>query len=265
MGPTIRRRFERDPDNDDYTIFGRASVLDHLEELRKRLVRACIAVAVGMGVAFFFIDRIVNFVLAPTRAALPPGASLIYTQPTEAFSLYIQVAMMAGAILTSPVVVYQLWRFIAPGLRGSDKNLAVPFVLLMTTGAIGGAAFGHYIVFPYMISFFGTFSSAKLTFMPKLDDVFGLYTKMILGMVIVFQIPTLAYFLARLGLVTARLLWRNFKYAVFVIFILAAILTPSADPWNQTVFAAPMIALYLLSILIAWFCAPKHQEPSTDL
>jgi sec-independent protein translocase protein TatC len=255
MATTFRRRLESDQDDEAHGIFGRASVLDHLEELRKRMVFACITVAVGMVVAFFFIDRIVNFVLAPTRAALPPGASLIYTQPTEAFSLYIQVALMAGAVLTSPIVVYQLWRFIAPGLRGSDKRLAIPFVLLMTTGAIGGAAFGHYIVFPYMITFFGTFSSPNLTFMPKLNDVFGLYTKMILGMVIVFQIPTLAYFLARLGLVTARLLWRNFKYAVFVIFILAAVLTPSADPWNQMVFAAPMIALYLLSIGIAWFCA----------
>jgi sec-independent protein translocase protein TatC len=262
MGPTFPRRFERDPDDADYTIFGRASVLDHLEELRKRLVRACLAVAVGMLVSFFFIDRIVNFVLAPTRAALPPGSSLIYTQPTEAFSLYIEIAMMAGAILTSPIVVYQLWRFIAPGLRGSDKSLAVPFVLLMTTGAVTGAAFGHYILFPYMIAFFGTFSSANLTFLPKLDDVFGLYTKMILGMAIVFQIPTLAYFLARLGLVTARLLWSNFKYAILVIFILAAVLTPSADPWNQTVFAAPMIALYLLSIVIAWFCAPVRNATS---
>jgi sec-independent protein translocase protein TatC len=264
MGPTLPSRFEPDPADESSGILGRASVLDHLEELRKRLVRACIAIAVGMLVAFFFIERIVNFVLAPTRAALPPGSSLIYTQPTEAFSLYIQVAMMAGAVLTSPIVVYQLWRFIAPGLRGSDKKLAVPFVLLMTTGAIAGAAFGHYIVFPYMIAFFGTFSSPNLTFLPKLDQVFGLYTKMVLGMAIVFQIPTLAYFLARLGLVTARLLWSNFKYAVFVIFILAAILTPSADPWNQTVFAAPMIALYLLSIVIAWFCAPSRKGPSPE-
>jgi len=258
MAPTFPSRFQRNPDDEAYAIFGRASVLDHLEELRKRLVRACIAIAVGMLVSFIFIERIVNFVLAPTRAALPPGSSLIYTQPTEAFSLYIEIAMMAGAILTAPIVVYQLWKFIAPGLRGSDKNLAIPFVALMTTGAIGGAAFGHYIVFPYMISFFGTFSSPNLTFLPKLDDVFGLYTKMILGMAIVFQIPTLAYFLARLGLVTARLLWTNFKYAILIIFIIAAVLTPSADPWNQTVFAAPMIALYLLSIIIAWFVAPKR-------
>lgn len=262
MGPTFPRRFTRDPDDESYSIFGRASVLDHLEELRKRLVRACLAIAVGMLVSFFFIERIVNFVLAPTRAALPPGSSLIYTQPTEAFSLYIEIAMMSGAILTAPIVVYQLWRFIAPGLRGSDKNLAVPFVLLMTAGAVSGAAFGHYIVFPYMISFFGTFSSDSLTFLPKLSDVFGLYTKMILGMAIVFQIPTLAYFLARLGLVSARLLWSNFKYAILVIFILAAILTPSADPWNQTVFAAPMIVLYLLSIAIAWFCAPSRKASS---
>jgi sec-independent protein translocase protein TatC len=262
MSAALARAYDPEPEEDGQPGDGRMSLLDHLEEFRRRLIRACVAIAIGMVAAFFFIEQIVNFVLAPTWAALPPGSSLIYTQPTEAFSFYIQIAMMAGAVLTSPFVVYQVWRFIAPGLRASEKGLAIPFVILMTSGAVGGAAFGHYIVFPYMIAFFGTFSSPDLTFLPKLDDVVGLYTKTVFGMAIVFQIPTMAFFLARLGLVTARFLWRNFKYAIFVIFILAAVLTPSADPWNQTVFAAPMIALYLVSIGIAWLCAPARKTSS---
>jgi sec-independent protein translocase protein TatC len=108
-----------------------------------------------------------------------------------------------------------------------------------------------------MIAFFGTFNSPDLAFLPKIDDVFDLYVKMLLGMVAVFQIPTVVFFLARMSLVTARFLWRNIKYAILLIFIVAAVLTPSTDPWNQTVFAAPMIVLYLFSILIAWAVAPR--------
>ena len=132
-------------------------------------------------------------------------------------------------------------------------------MLLTTIGAVSGAAFSHYILFPYLIAFFGTFHSADLTFMPRLDEVFDLYTKMLIGMSVVFQIPTLAFFLAKMRLVTAGWLWRNFKYAILIIFIIAAVLTPTADPWNQTVFAAPMVGLYLLSILIVRLVQPKDK------
>jgi sec-independent protein translocase protein TatC len=165
--------------------------------------------------------------------------------------------LIAGCLLAAPFVMFQVWLFIAPGLYAREKKLAVPFVLLTTMGTIAGAAFSHYILFPSMIAFFGTFSSADLQFLPRVEDVFDLYLKMLLGMVAVFQIPTLVFFLARMRLVTARFLWRHIKYAILLIFIVAAVLTPSSDPWNQSVFAAPMIVLYLLSIAIAWAVAPR--------
>jgi len=154
--------------------------------------------------------------------------------------------------------MFQVWRFIAPALYANEKRFVIPFVLLTSVGAIGGAAFSHYILFPAMMAFFGTFSSTDLTFMPRVEDAFDLYTKMLLGMVAVFQIPTLAFFLGKMRLVTARFLWRNFKYAFLLIFIVAAFLTPTTDPWDQLIFAAPMVALYLLSILIVWTVEPRR-------
>jgi len=166
--------------------------------------------------------------------------------------------LCVSALLASPFIMFQVWRFVAPGLYANEKKFVVPFVLLTTAGSVGGAAFSHYIVFPYMMAFFGTFNSPDLAFMPRLEDAFDLYTRMLLGMTLVFQIPTVVFFLAKMRLVTARLLWRNIKYAILTIFIVAAVLTPSADPWNQIVFAAPMLGLYLVSILIAWIVGPKQ-------
>ena len=250
------------PEDDDELRVGQMGFLEHLDELRKRILRACMAVAAGMLVAFVFIDRLVSFVLAPTRRMLPPGTRLIYTSPGEAFGLYIDIALIAGVLLAAPYVMFQVWRFIAPGLYAKEKRLAIPFVFLTTVGALGGAAFSHYILFPYLIAFFGTFNSPDLAFMPRVEDAFDLYTKMLLGMVVVFQIPTLAFFLAKMRLVTAGFLWRNFKYAFLIIFVIAAVFTPTADPWNQTVFAAPMVGLYLMSILIVWLVQPKRRLTS---
>ena len=249
--------FQLLPEDDDDERQGAMGFLDHLDELRTRIIRSCVSVAVEMLITFAFIDRIVAFVLAPARRMLPPGTHMVYTQPGEAFGLYVEVAMVAGALLAAPFIMFQVWRFMAPGLYAREKRLAVPFVVLTSTGALAGAAFSHYIFFPSMIAFFGTFHSTDLTFMPRVEDVFDLYTKMLVGMCVVFQIPTLAFFLARMRLVTARFMWRNFQYAFLLIFIIAAVLTPSTDPWNQIVFAAPMVVLYLLSILIVWATRPK--------
>jgi sec-independent protein translocase protein TatC len=239
--------------------FAGFSVLEFLEQFRKRVLRACLAVAVGVLITFTFIDRVVNFVLAPTRRVLPPGSKLIYTQPGEAFSLYIMVGLLSGVVIASPFIMFQLWRLVAPALYANEKKLAIPFVLLTTSLAIAGAAFNHYIIFPYMIAFFGTFGSASLVFLPRLEDAFDLYAKMMLGMMAVFQIPPVTLFLARMGLVTPRWLWRQTKYAILIIFIVAAVLTPSPDAWTQIMFATPMIGLYLISILVAWiFQAPKR-------
>lgn len=235
------------------------TLLAHLEEFRRRLVRAALAIGAGMVVSFFFIDRIFSFIFEPTRKMLPAGSALIYTQPGEAFGLYINIAIVSGAILALPFLFYQVWAFIAPALYSREKRFVIPFILLTTIGAVTGAAFSHYVLFPYMIAFFGTFSGADMQFLPQVSEVFGLYLKMLGGTMLVFQMPTFAFFLARMHMITARWLWRNIKYAILIIFIVAAVITPSADPWIQTVFAAPMVMLYVLSIVIAWLAAPRRK------
>ncbi len=236
------------------------SFLEHLDELRKRLIVCAVSVGAGMLVAAFFVAQIQDFVLAPAQRVLPEGSRLIYTQPSEGFAFMINLALIAGTLLAAPMIFFQIWLFIAPGLYVNEKRLVVPFIALTTSGAVGGAAFSHYIAFPYTLAFLGSFNSPDLLFLPQLKEVFGLYLKMLLGMVAVFQMPTFAFFLAKMGLVTAGWLWRNLRYAIFLMFVAAAVLTPSSDPWNQTVFAAPMIALYLLSIVIAWAVAPRARS-----
>src|SRR5262245_3015364 len=135
-------------DEDDDSLSGKMSFLEHLDELRKRIVNSCIAIAVGVALTFAFIDRIFNYILGPTRKALPPGVKLIYTQPGEAFSLYITVALIAGVIVAAPFIMFQVWMFIAPGLYSNEKRMAIPFVVFTTLGFILGAAFNHYIAFP---------------------------------------------------------------------------------------------------------------------
>src|ERR1043165_9402290 len=246
------------PEDDDDALSGKMSFLEHLDELRKRIVNSCIAIGVGIALTFYFIDRVFNLILAPPRAALPPGVKLIYTEPGEAFSLYITVALIAGAVVAAPYIMYQVWMFIAPGLYQNEKRMAIPFVLFTTIGFIAGAAFNHYVAFRFMMVFFASFNTPDLAFMPKLEDVFGLYTKMLLGMGVVFQMPTVVFFLAKMKLVSARFLIAQFKYAFLIIFVVAAVITPTGDMMTQAIFAAPMVGLYLLSIVIAWVVGPKR-------
>jgi len=253
-------------DEDDDRRERRMGFLEHLDELRVRIIRAGIAVGVGMLIAFAFYQRLGDFVLQPIIASLPAGAALVYIKPGEGFSFYLNVSLIGGLLLAAPFVMYQVWRFIAPGLYAKETRFAVPFVVLTTVGSIGGALFTHYVMFPATISFLGTFHSTAMRFVPRVEDTFDLYKNMMIGMVVVFQMPTLIFFLAKMRLVTARFLWRNIQYAILIIFILAAALTPSTDPWNQTIFALPMIALYLLSIALAWIVAPKGSaEPDRSM
>jgi sec-independent protein translocase protein TatC len=247
------------------SLFGNVSILEVLEQFRKRVVRALIAVALGAVVGFVFIDRLIGFLLRPTRNALPQGTKLVYTQPGEAFSLYVLVALLSGVVFAMPFVMYQLWRLIAPLVPPGAKRFAVPFVLFTTLGFVAGAAFTHYIAFPYMMAFFASFNTPDLLFMPRLEDVFDLYTKMVIGMALVFQMPTVVFFLAKLGLITAGFLWRSFRYAFLVIFVVAAVITPTGDMVTQAIFAAPMVGLYILSIGIAWIFGKVKPIPSTAL
>ena len=233
-------------------LLGDVSVLDRLDDLRRRLVRSAIAVVVGMVLGFAFISQVVDFILGPTRRALPPGVTLIYTRPGGAFSLYIQIAVIVGITVAMPYIMFQIWKLVAPIVPPAARKFAFPFAIFTTLGFIAGAAFTHYIAFPYMMAFFSSFNTPDLQFLPNLSDVFDLYTKMLLGMGAVFQMPTVIFFLAKAGLVTARLLLRSFRYAFLLIFIAAAIITPTGDMVTQAIFAAPMLGLYMLSIGIAW-------------
>jgi sec-independent protein translocase protein TatC len=252
--------YQPELEDDDDGSAGKMSFLEHLDELRKRIVQSCLGVAVGILASFAFINQIVNFLLTPTRNVLPAGSRMIYTQPGEAFGLYIQVSLIAGVVVAAPWIAYQVWLFIAPGLYANEKRLAIPFVTMSTLGFVSGALVNHYVTFPFMMQFFGSFNTPDLVFMPRLEDVFDLYSKMLLGMGLVFQMPTIVYFLAKMRLVTARFLLRHFKYAFLIIFIVAAVITPTGDMITQTIFAAPMVGLYVLSILIAWIVRPKQES-----
>src|SRR5437763_16010574 len=258
------QRLPPDDDLDDDESGSKMSFLEHLDELRKRIINACIAIGIGFVISFAFVERIFNFIFGPTREVLPPGVTLAYTRPSEAFSLYIQVALIGGILLAAPAVMYQVWLFIAPGLYSKEKRFAIPFVVLTTGGFLLGAAFNHYLAFPSMMWFFASFNSSNLQFIPKVEDTFDLYLTMLLWMGVVFQMPTIVFFLAKMRLVTARFLWKQLRYAILLTFIVAAVIRPTVDPVNQTMFAAPMIGLYLLSIVIAWLVNRRNKGKADD-
>ncbi len=240
------------------------SVLEQLDEFRKRLIRSAYGVGVGVLIAFAKINPIVDFVFRPIRTILPPGSKLIYTVPGEAFSVYVTIALIAGVVLAAPWIMWQVWQLIAPALYLKEKKFAFWFIFMTSVGFVGGAAFNHYVAFKMLMVFFAQFHSSNLAFMPRLDDVLDMYTRMLLVMGVVFQMPTLVFFLAKMGLVTARFLASQFKYAILVIFIIAAVVTPSGDPYNQTILALPMIGLYIISIFIAWIFGPVAKKRTDE-
>lgn len=255
----------RDPDDDEYdedgAPGGKMSFLEHLDELRQRIIRSLVAVVVGFVVSVLFIERIFRFVMEPQRAVVPSG-KFIYTEGPEAFLLQLKAAAIVGAILALPVLLWQVWAFISPGLYANEKRLALPFVASGTLFFVSGALFSHYVVFPAAWAFFASFSTDYMEFMPRIGSVFSLYVQLALGMGAVFQIPTVVMFLARIGLVTPRQLVRNFKYAFLGVFVVAAIITPGTDPLSQVLVAVPMLGLYVLSIGIAWIFKRRDTNSS---
>jgi len=239
---------------------GRMSFLDHLDELRRRLVAAALSLAVGTLVAFVFINRIFDFIMRPLYEKLPAGSKLIYTEPTEAFMLNVKIALLAGIVIAAPLIMWQLWLFIAPGLYAHEKRFALPFILMASIFFVGGAAFNHYVLFPLAWVFLAGFTTDYMMFMPRIAPVFSLYAMLMLAMGLIFEMPAVVLVLARMGLVTAGFLWRQIKYAVLIIFILAAVITPTGDPMTQSLMAGPMIVLYVLSIGLAWAFGKRRRR-----
>jgi len=245
-------------DDDSESEQGKMSFLDHLDELRRRIIYSLVAILAGLGIALFFMGPLFQFIFRPMQALLPAGQTLIYTDPSEAFFLQIKIALMAGLILASPVVASQLWLFIAPGLYAHEKKLAIPFVVMSSTLFVGGAAFAHYLVFPIVWRFFVSFTNDFLTFMPRVEPAFSMYLRLVLALGITFQLPTLVLFLARLGIVTPRLMIRHFKYAVLLIVIASAVLSPDGGGVGMLAMGGPVIVLYILSIGLAWLFGKKR-------
>jgi sec-independent protein translocase protein TatC len=235
----------------------RMSFLEHLDELRRRLIASVIAIVIGCVVAFIFIDRIFRFVFTPLQKLIPSGGTFIATEGPEVFMLYIKVAALAGLMLALPFVLWQLWLFVAPGLYAHEKRFAIPFVFFSSALFFAGAYFSHTIAFPWTWQFFLSYESDFVHFMPKLAPTFGLYMKMLLGFGLVFQMPMLVFAMARMGVVTSGFLLRNIKYAVLIISILGAVISPGGDVVSQAMMAGPMLVLYVVSIAVAWFAAPK--------
>jgi sec-independent protein translocase protein TatC len=255
-----------DPINDESS--GKMSFLEHLDELRKRLIYIVYSLIAGCAVAYLFIGKLFDFIMKPMYAVLPHDAvggagKLIFTAGSEPFMLYVKIGFLAGIFIASPLILWQVWKFIAPGLYSHEKRFAIPFVLLSTICFVAGGLFAHFVAFPVTWLFFNSFATDYMIFMPKVDEAFSLYTKMLLGFGLIFEMPTLVLFLARMGVVTAGFLLRYFKYAFLIIFIVAAVISPGTDMMSQVVMAIPMLALYIISIAIAWIFGKKRKAPAT--
>jgi sec-independent protein translocase protein TatC len=233
--------------------------LEHLEELRKRLLLSLVSVAVAFLLALTNARRILDFFLVPIRPYLGESRP-VFIDLTEPFLLYMKVAFLAGLFVAAPLILYQSWAFISPGLYPRERRYAFPFIFFATVFFLAGGAFGYYVGFPAASRFLLEIGEG---FEPALrvSHLFGFESKIILGMALVFELPTVIYFLARLGLVTPGFLWRNFKYAILIIFIISAIITPTPDIVTQCVFAAPMILLYLAGILVAKLFGRPREGP----
>jgi sec-independent protein translocase protein TatC len=224
---------------------------EHLEEFRRRLVISLFALAIAFSIAWSRAAWLFEVLARPVRHFLPPGQNLAYTTLAEPFLLYFRVALLGGLILASPVILSQLWLFIAPALYRREKRFAIPFLVASVLFFLSGCAFGYLEAFPMVVGFLvgmGKEFQAVIT----INQYLGTATKIILGLGLCFEMPILIFFLTRMGVVTERWLLKKFKYAVLVVFVIAAIITPTPDVATQVVFAVPMLLLYLLGIGISW-------------
>ena len=233
--------------------------LEHLEDLRKRIFISFLVILGGVIPGWFLSKPLYAILSRPLTQYLPEGTKLVFTKLTEPFLVYMKIAFMASVFFTAPILFFQAWKFIAPGLYKREKKYILPFVFFSTLFFFGGALFGYYIVYPWACRFFINIGS-DFQSMIVINDFLNFTIKFLLGIAFVFEMPTLVFFLAKVGVVSAGWMIRKFKYAVLVIFIIAAIVTPSPDMISQVVLAVPMLGLYGLSILIAWLVGKKKKK-----
>ena len=233
--------------------------LEHLEELRQRLVRSANYLALGFAACWGFREQIFSFMVQPMRKA-GFTEKFIFTGPAEALMLYMKMAFFVGIFVAAPFILWEIWGFISPGLYKNEKAWAFPFIGMGSLFFTGGALFGHYLLFPMTFQFLYTFGGPDMQFLPRIGEYWSFYSWFLLGLGLVFQIPVIIFVLARLGLVTPRGLIRGWKWAVLASFVISAVITPSPDVVNQTALAGPMIGLYGLGVLVAFLFGRKRDQ-----
>ncbi|MCI0696456.1 twin-arginine translocase subunit TatC [candidate division KSB1 bacterium] len=246
--------------------------LEHLEELRSRLIKALVAVAFFTMLSWFFIDHIFTFLVAPYKQAIalanekikdPAQAQalrLIYLNPTGGFMIFLKLAITVGILASIPVIVYQLWQFVAPGLLAKEKRI-VPWIVFFTTLCfLAGAAFCYFVVLKYGLGFLLTFQSETLAPMVSIDEYFGFVTILLVVFGLVFEMPVIAYFLTRIGLLTPEFLRQKRRYGIVTMVVAAAVLTPSTDAFTMMLLALPLLMLYEVSIWVSKVALPKEMK-----
>lgn len=238
------------------------SLMEHLEELRRRLIRAAISVVVGFGVAYFFHTQIYGYMQRPITFALAAHhmpTKLVYHNPIDPFNMYLEISLMVGCILASPFVLYQVWMFISPGLYAHEKKYVMPFMASTIGLFLGGAYFGYRWVYPQSLEFLLGYSSQ---FRPliEINEYTHLFLVVVLGLGATFELPIVVFFLSLFGIVSPKFLWKNFRYAILVIFVIAAIITPTPDILTMCVFATPMLSLYVISIGVSYMVHPARRR-----
>jgi sec-independent protein translocase protein TatC len=247
----------REPGEEDLPRMG---FFDHLEEFRRRLIVSLIAVFVAFLVCWAWAMEIFEFIARPLKRVLPPGQNLSYTTLTEPFLMYFRVALFAGVIFASPVILWQIWLFVAPALYRRERRYVWPFLIASVFFFLAGCAFAYYEAFPLVVGFLvgmGKNFNAVIT----INEYLSTAMKLIMGLGICFETPIFIFFLARMGVVTPRWLMVKFKYAILIIFIIAAVITPTPDIATQCVFAFPMMGLYLLGVGVAWLFRKRDAMP----
>src|SRR3984885_11684702 len=248
--------------NNDAEQMPSMGFLDHLEELRKRIVYSVIAIAVGFFACWGYAERIYGVMQRPIMDALQKNglsAKLVYLNPTEPFNLYLKVGAMAGLFVASPFVLYQLWCFISPGFYRNEKRYVMPFMVSTVALFLAGGYFGYKLVLPQALVFligYGKDFQPMIT----LSEYSSLFLTIIVGLGVIFEMPILVFFLSLMGIVSAGWMWKNIRYAILAIFVIAAIITPTPDILNMCIFAAPMVGLYILSTGIAYLVHPEQRD-----
>src|SRR6476660_343015 len=255
------------PTEQEERQMGSMSLLQHLEELRRRILHSVIAVAICVGIGWFKVEAVIAKMVAPIQAALANNGfptKLIYLNPTDTFNIQLKIGLIVGIFIACPYLLYQVWGFISPGLYRNEKKFLLPFLFLSVGLFVSGGYFGYKVVFPVAMDFLIGQGGPNLKPAISITEYTDLFLTIILGLALVFELPIVLGFAGAMGVVSAKFLFKHIRGAVLIFFVSAAILTPTTDIMNMSIYAAPMVLLYIGSIGIVWLVHPRQRRKRAD-